>query len=83
MGMQPQQTGLGGGMGMNIGQMSFPDLGAMMNAHNQSVPPSASLTEMGTVTGVQTQTGNIDSWRKGVDPVVPPAGSVGGGSRRS
>jgi hypothetical protein len=83
MGIQPQQTGLGGGMGMNIGQMSFPDLGAMMNAHNQSVPPSASLTEMGTVTGVQTQTGNIDSWRKGVDPVVPPAGSVGGGSRRS
>jgi hypothetical protein len=83
MGLQPQQTGLGGGMGMNIGQMSFPDLGAMMNAHNQSVPPSASLMEMGTGTGIQTQTGNIDSWRKGVDPVVPPAGSVGGGSRRS
>jgi len=79
MGMQPQQTRLGGGMGMNIGQMAFPDLGAMMNAHNQSVPPSTSLNEMGT--GVQT--GNIDSWRKGVDPVVPPAGSVGGGSRRS
>jgi hypothetical protein len=71
------------GMGMNIGQMSFPDLGAMMNAHNQSVAPSAALTEMGTGSGVQTQTGNIDSWRKGVDPVVPPAGSVGGGSRRS
>jgi hypothetical protein len=81
MGMQPQQTGLGGGMGMNIGQMSFPDLGAMMNAHNQSVPPSSAHSEMGT--GVQTQTGNIDSWRKGVDPVVPPTGSVGGGSRRS
>jgi hypothetical protein len=75
---QPQHTGLGGGMGMNIGQMSFPDLGAMMNAQGQAVPPPTSL-EMGA--GVQS--GNIDSWRKGVDPVVPPAGSVGGGSRGS
>jgi len=81
MSMAPQQqTGLRGGMGMNIGQMSFPDLGAMMNAQNQVVPPGATA-DMGA--GVGIQSGNIDSWRKGVDPVVPPAGSVGGGSRGS
>ena len=67
-------------MGMNIGQMSFPDLGAMMNAQNQVVPPGATA-DMGA--GVGVQSGNIDSWRQGVDPVVPPAGSVGGGSRGS
>jgi hypothetical protein len=75
---QPQPP-MGGGLGMNMNQMSFPDLGAMMNAQGQSMPP---LPDMGMGVGVPGQSDNIDSWRKGVDPAVAPP-SVGGGSRGS
>lgn len=80
MGGGPYQPPMGGGLGMNMSQMSFPDLGAMMNAQGQSMPPPPGMEGMGV--GVQAQSDNIDSWRKGVDPAVAPP-SVGGGSRGS
>jgi hypothetical protein len=62
---------------MNMGHMSFPDLTAMMQAQGQGFPIPSEQGAGGL------QGGNIDSWRKGVDPAVAPPPSVGGGSRRS
>jgi hypothetical protein len=65
-------------MGLGMGHMSFPDLSAMMQAQGQGFPnPDVAGA------GAGLQSGNIDSWRKGVDPAVAPPPSVGGASRRS